>query len=299
MRKRTTSFLLTLFALAPTFGAPPVASYQEIPYYLRQLQETQLENKRMECNKIIHDAIVNADLSDKRTVKKMGPIIDKVRIAMDSGFDRAYLEGSSMWLGSAVEYFEREKLRRTVLIPQADWMPVQTTAINGAQISIYPNKILIHQNEKTRTVAESAGIHEAVISPDAKRVAFFRKSDEATKAEVWLVNLKTMKREKLATLPSCATILFSLDGGHLFIQEEPADGNKESAVHRISSGGGSLKQIGTVRTMDAIVSKGKNKGALIVYRLNKHHLGTSQQECPFAWTSSGKEIGRLKDVPCR
>ncbi len=252
----------------------------------------------MECNKIIHDAIVNADLSDKKTVKKMDPIIDKVRIAMDSGFDRPYLEGTSMWLGSAVAYFEREKLRKTVSIPETDWMTVQTKAANGDEISIYPNKILLHSNEKTRTVAESAGIHEAIISPDGRRVAFFRQSDGSPKAEVWVVNLKNLKRTKVAVLDSCATLLFSLDGGKLYLQETAA-GNKEAALYKVSSGGGSLKSIGTVRSLDAIVAKGKNEGALIVHRFITHHLGTSQQECPIAWGDSGREIGRVKDAPCR
>jgi hypothetical protein len=99
-------------ALSPAFAAEsnslPAAGYAEIPYYLKQLETTTLEDKKLEFVKIIHDAVVSADFSDKKVLKQMDPIIQKIQIAADSGLDRAYLEGQSTYLMSAIEFYERE-----------------------------------------------------------------------------------------------------------------------------------------------------------------------------------------------
>ena len=253
----------------------------------------------MQFNKIIHDAVVSADLSDKKTVKQLEPITQKIQVAIDSGLDRPYLEGQSMWLGSALQYFESQKLRPRVEIPVSDWMPSQAESLNGLRISTYPDKILLQKGNENKVAAQSTNIHEAVIAPTGNRAAFFRKTDDGSKAEVWVINLKNLKRKKVASLPSCVTILFSMDGGRLFMQEKPQSQIEESAVWSVSTGGGSLKQIGTARVLETIVGRGKYKGALVVLKRTPHHLGTTQEDCAYAWGVSGKEIGRLKDGPCR
>ena len=73
----TTSLLRGLKAEAP-IPSPP--DYKEIPYYLRQLETTDKEDKRVEFDKIIHDAVVNADLSDKKVVRALTPVIQKIQL---------------------------------------------------------------------------------------------------------------------------------------------------------------------------------------------------------------------------
>ncbi len=277
----------------------PIASVAEIPYYIRQLEQATDESKRMESDKIIHEAIVNADLSDKKTVKKLEPIIGKINAAIAAGLDRAYLEGESMWLGSAVAYFEREKNRPVIEIPESDWMPGQSTSLKGAKISTFPDKIRLLDGGSSKTVAESANIYEAVISPDGKRVAFFRTVEDTGRAEVWIVDVKTLKKKKVASMTSCATILFSLDGKTVFAQEKPKSATEESPVFRVSAGGGTAKEIGTARILETLVAKGRYQGKIIVFKATKHHLGIAQNDCPVAWDESGREIGRLKNASCR
>lgn len=276
-----------------------IATYPEIPYYIRQLEQASTEGKRMQYNKIIHDAVVNAELSNKKVVKRMEPTIDKIRAAMDSGLDRAYLEGQSMWLGSAVDYFEREKLRAVIEIPVSDWLPPQSSSLDGLGILTDPDKILLLLPGNPKKVVESSHIYEAVISPNGKMVAFFRQTDENAKAEIWVVNLKTLKRKKVATLPSCVTILFSLNSRRIFAQEKPVDVLQESTVLSFPAGGGRPTKLGQARVLETLVAKGRYKGNVIVYRRTLHHLGTSQKECACLWNDSGREIGKLKNGPCR
>lgn len=274
-------------------------TYPEIPYYLKQLQETQLEGQRIEFNKIIHEAIVGADLSDPHVVKKMEPIIDKVRIAMDSGLDRAYLSDQSMWLNSAVQYFEREKNKKHLSVPQSDWMATQAESLTGLRITTLPDKIILFDGKTNKTIVESANIYEGVISPDGRYVAFSRRTDEASRAEVWVTDVKTGKRKKIATLPSCRTLLFSLNGGHLLLQEEQTAEKRDVPLYAVSRGGGKLKLLGKVRLLETLVAKGKYKGQFVVYKEVIHHLGTTSQECAFVITEDGNETGRIKDVACR
>lgn len=253
----------------------------------------------MQFNKILHEAVVNADLSDKQVVKAMEPMIEKIRGVINSGLDRTYLEGESTWLKSAVDYFDREKLRPVIEIPKSDWMPPQSTSQNGLSISTDPEKILLLQPGKTRTIVQSSNIYEGVISPDGKKVAFFRRTDENSQAEIWVVNLAKLKRKKVAVLPSCSTLLFSIDGGRIFMQEKPSSPKEESAVWSVSAGGGKPKKLGQAKLLQTLAIKGKYKGSLIVFKNTIHHLGTTQEDCAHAWKESGDEIGKLKEGPCQ
>lgn len=295
---RRKALLITLLLTSLPCIHAEVASIQEIPYYLKKLQEADTEGKRMEFNKIIHDAVVSADLSDKKNVAALAPLVPKIQIAIEAGLDRSYLEENT-WLASAVSYFNREKNRPTVSIPKSDWLSDQTTASNGNKIVIYPEKIFLIEEGKTKVIEESNGIHEAVISPDGRMLAFIRKAKEALSAEVWVVNLKNLKRKKVSDMASCESMLFSIEGNHLYLKEKSLEPDQESTLYKISVNGGKLKSIGRARSLDTLVAKGKYKGALIVYRSTLHHMGVAHQECPVAWDESGKELGRLKDEACR
>jgi hypothetical protein len=281
----------------PAAAAP--ATYPEIPYYLRQLGEATAEQRRVELTKIIHDAVVNTDLSDKKTVRAMEPIIAKIRIAMDSGLDRPYLEGVSMWLGSAVDYFDREKLQATVEVPESDWLASQTITADGGRLNITPDKIWLIHKENSLLVAESSNIHEAVITPDGKRAAFVRESKDGNRAEIWTVNMKNRVRQKLAEVASCMTLVLSADGGRIFFQEKLAGSGKGSNVWAIKFSGGKPKKIGEARLIQTVVAKGKHAGALVVYKNRIHHLGTTVQECAYIWDANGRNLGRIRNVACR
>ena len=284
---------------APSDSNAPAASYAEIPYYLNKLQEAQLEDEKLRLNKVIHDAIVNANLSDKKVVKEMDPIIEKVQAAAAAGLDRAYVEGQSRWLSSAINFYQHERLHPIVDVPEMDWAQPQVSAKNGLRISTFPDRILLHEGEKTRTATESSNIHEAVISPDGRRIAYFRTSDDESKAEIWVVDTRKLKRRKVASVKSCLTLLFSEDGGRIFFQEVPDGPNAESALLSVGSGGGTPKKLADVRLLQTIVEKGKFKGDVVVYKALTHPMGTTIRDCAALVTPSGKEVGRLKDGPCR
>jgi hypothetical protein len=274
------------------------ATYPEIPYYLKQLQETELEGKRVEYNKIIHEAVVSSDLSDPRVVKKMEPIVQKIQMAADSGLDRPYLSGSSMWLNTAIEYFEREKLRRLIELPQSEWMKDQSESQSGLRITTLPEKITLFDGKNNKTVVESANIFEAVISPNGKYVAFSRKTNEETKAEIWVVDLKKLKRKKIASVKSCRTLLFSMNGNTLFFQEEPSS-KEDVPLYAISRSGGKPKMLTKVRLLETLVGSGPYQGNLIAYKAVIHHLGTTSQDCAFVLKENGREVGKIKGGPCR
>jgi hypothetical protein len=276
-----------------------IPTYPEIPYYIRQLNETTVEQRRIELTKIIHSGVVNAKLSDKKVVKAMEPTIEKIRGAIASGLDRAYLEGSSMWLGSAVDYFEREKLRPVISIPETNWMPEQISTSDGGRLNTTPDKIWLIKKDKSSLVAESSNIHEAVITRDGKHVAFIRESNDSSRAEIWSVNMKNRVRKKLTTVNSCLTLLISADGRHIFFQERPKDAEKESAVWIIGIGGGKPKKIGQACLLQTIVAKGRYKNALVVYQNRLHPLGIAIQQCAYIWNDGGREIGRLENIACR
>ncbi len=283
----------------PTSPAPVTATYSEVPYYLNKLQEAQLEGDKVQLNKVIHDAIVEADLSDKKVVKQMDPIIEKVRAAITAGLDRAYVEGQSSWLASAVAFYDHEKLHPIVDVPESDWAQPQTAAANGLRISTFPDRILLHEGEKTRTATESSNIHEAVISSDGRRIAYFRTSDDETKAEIWVVDTRKLKRRKVASAKSCLTLLFSADSGKIFFQEVPESANVESGLYSVGTGGGKPRELARVRLLQTTIEKGLYKGDLVVYKALLHPMGTAVRDCAAVITPSGKEIGRIKDGPCR
>jgi hypothetical protein len=303
-------FWLSLLSLLPVLHAddaatPPVAStatiatYPEIPYYVRQLGEATSERRRVELTKIIHEAVVNADLSNKRVVKAMEPMIAKIRISMDSGLDRAYLEGSSLWLGSAVDYFERDKLQPTVEIAQSDWLNSQTTTADGGRLTITPEKIWLVKKDRNILVAESSNIHEAVITPDGKRAAFIRELNDGSQAEIWSVKTKNRVRKKLTSVKSALTLVIASDGDRIFYQEKPTDDRSESVVWAIGFSGGKPKKIGQARLLQTLVAKGPHKNALVVFKNREHHLGTTVQECGYVWDERGHNIGRIKKLACR
>lgn len=278
--------------------APP--GYKEIPYYLRKLEETDREDEKVRFGKLIHDAVVNADLSSKKVVKEMEPFIERIQKAMDSGLDRASITGQTQWLASAVTYFEQEKLQPVVSIPETDWLPDQSKAKDGRTISTYPEKVLVHYNGQSEQVAEHTSIHEAVLSPDGRFLAYYRLIDpKGKKAEIWLVNVSTKKKKQLATVDSCYTLLFSLDSGKLYFQTIPSSPGAESDVFVVSRGGGRPKQIAKATILQTVVEKGDYRGNLILYRKTLHHLGVSQLECPYAYKENGQNLGRLVNATCR
>jgi dipeptidyl aminopeptidase/acylaminoacyl peptidase len=203
-----------------------------------------------------------------------------------------------MWLNSAIEYFEREKLKKIVDIPQDDWMKDQSESLTGLRITTLPDKVVLINGKTNKTVVESANIYEAVISPNGKNVAFSRKTNEDASAEIWIVDMKSLKRKKITTVKSCRTLLFSMDGGRLFFQEEPSS-KSDVPFYSVSRGGGKPKMLGKVRLIETLVAKGPFKGSLIAYKAVIHHLGTTSQDCAFALSENGREIGQLKNGPCR
>jgi hypothetical protein len=287
---------LPLFADDVIDGTPP--GYKEVPYYVRKLEETKLEDERVKFGKLIHDGIVNADLSDKRVVREMEATIERIQKDMDSGLDRMSITGQSNWLASAVDYFEREKLKPIIDIPESDWLPDQSKTDSGLALSTFPDKILIHRNGQPEKIVDHTQIHEAVISPDGRRIAYYRLIAEGSpKAEIWTANIATKKKKRLATVESCYTLLYSLDGDRLFYQAQPAKPEAESDIFYLSGKKG--KKITTGRLLETVVSKGRYAGDLIVFKAHLHHLGVSRLSCPYAVTESGSVVGRLVNGPCK
>jgi len=275
-------------------------NYQEIPDVLKKLEATQLEGERIQYNKIIHDAIVHADLINKHVVKKMIPIIKEIQVAIDSGLDRLNISGQAYWLASAINYFDQEKLQKKIEIPPSDWMSNQKETSLDQKISVFPDKIILYEGKKSTPVFVGSHIHEAIISPDGKWVAFFKLIDPALKdAEIYSLDLKKKNLRKLAHVSSCYTLLFSLDGKTIFFQEARTSPEKESGIFRVKTKGGRVQPLGHARVLQTIVEKGPHKGNLILYRNFLHHLGVSRLECPVAITPSGKELGKLPENLCR
>ena len=88
MKKIFSAFALWALIVLPLHGDivfeplnADLPAYKEIPYYLKHLKETDLEDKRLEYNKRIHDAVVSANLSDKKTLKEMRRIIDLCQLS--------------------------------------------------------------------------------------------------------------------------------------------------------------------------------------------------------------------------
>jgi hypothetical protein len=93
--------------------------------------------------------------------------------------------------------------------------------------------------------------------------------------------------------------LFSRDGKLIFVQEMPKDSASESILRSVSAGGGSFKPLTKIRLLETVIAKGPHRGDLIVYKRTRHHLGLAEQDCAFVIDKNGKEVGRLKDGPCR
>lgn len=300
-RRRRLS-LLAFFALAPSLSAEPLEpaaappGYKEAPYYLRKLAETDQEGKRYEFNKLIHDAIVNADVSDRTTARRMAPIVDKVRAAIQAGLDRPYLEGRSMWLGSAVAFYDREKDRRLVSCPPSEWYGEQSRSRTGAAIASFPDKILLLQGDANMTLVEESGLLESVISADGRRVAFAKTAGEKT--EVWTIDTRNGRKRRIGTFESVRTILFSLDGDRVFVQERGERNNEESAVFRVGAKGGRAKPIGRVRLLKSVVEKGRHRGRIVAEKDRPHHLGLTPLRCAYVIREDGREIGRIREIPC-
>lgn len=296
------NFILLSFLIGLSFAflnAQEAISYKEIPYYLKQLEQTNLEEKRYEFLKLIHDSIVQADLLDKQTVKEMTPIIESVLKAMDSGLDRAYLDGKSYYLASAVDYFEDRKLKPEVDLAESDWLELQSKR-GSMKLSTYPDRILIHTESTTTLVAMNTHIHEAVISPEQKRVAYFRTTDQtALSSEIWVVDIRRKKQKRIISVPSCYTILFSNDGDDIFYQEKPVSMGKESRIFRVSSKGGKPRFITSGTLLQTLAKNGPYQGYLIVYKKIIHHWGATDQECPVVVKPSGQIVGRIRNAPCK
>jgi hypothetical protein len=275
---------------------PP--GYKEIPYYLRKLEETTLEDERVRFAKFLHDAVVNANLADRRVVKEMEPFIERLQKAMDSGLDRVSITGQTNWLGSAVEYFEREKNKPVIEIPEEYWL-VNSTVSTGVVLSTFPDKILVHKNAVSTEVVQHSNIHEAVLSPDARWIVYYRLiAPPEKKAELWLVNVANKRKKLIAVVNSCYTLLFSRDGGKIFFQSVPAKPKEESDVFVVSRGGGRPKLLTHATLLQSVVEKGPYRGNLILYRKTLHHLGVTNLECPFAYSEGGENRGRLVNATC-
>ena len=186
--------------------------------------------------------VVTSDLSSKTVIKEIEPIINQILRAMDAGLDRPNLSGQAMWLNSAVTYFERQKLKPLIHIPQSDWSENQMQSQSGLRLSTYPDKIYLHDQSESFALIEKSNIHEAIISPDGKHVAFFRTPDNASqRAEIWSVTVKKARARKVTEIPSCHTILFSLNGKWIFYQEKPTNRKSESVIGKVSVRGGETK----------------------------------------------------------
>jgi hypothetical protein len=131
------------------------------------------------------------------------------------------------------------------------------------------------------------------------RVAFFRRKDENSKAEVWVVNVKTARRKKMADVVSGLTLLFSLNSRHIYVQELPKNAEEESKIYSVSLWGGKPKLVGRARMLETILDNGPYRGDMVVFKTVKHHLGITAEDCAFVMTPGGKLLGRIKTGPCR
>lgn len=292
-------FICTFF-LHPVLNAGEYVHFREIPFYIEKLKKTDLEDKRVEYSKIIHDSIVNADIGNSSVARRIQKQIPALKAVIEDGLDRKNITDQFGWIASAVDFFEKEKLRPIVDIPVAFWRMPQTKSDTGVQISAFPNRVLLHEKGLTITLTASTNIHEAIISPDGKYAAFFRtKNSYSEPAEVWVMDLKKRRGKKVADLPSCQTILFSNRSDRLLIQEKPASPNEESQVYKTPVRKADLTPLFMARRLETVVEKGPHKDQLIVYKKSAHPLGNPFYECPYAFKLSGREIGRIKGGPCR
>jgi len=274
-------------------------SYKEISYYLNKLYSTQREEERIQYNKIIHDAVVNADLSSKKVVKEMTPIIEKISKAVADNLDRTNISGREGWLTSAINFFKNEKLVPGVSVPSENWFGPQEEGRDGTQITVFPDRVMVMKGGETQTIVRGNNIHEAVISPDGRKVAFFQVEKESGPAEIWIFDIKREKKKKIAVVESCFTLLFSNDGGRVFFQALKKDGETESDISVISANGGKPRFLLKGSILDTLVASGSYRGYLIVYRRGISHLGTPGAECAYLFNSNGKLVGRIKGPVCR
>lgn len=287
---------LSVFAHGKTPTPSPI---DEIPKLLERLTTTALEDERLESAKKIHDIVVESDLTNPKAVKRLDPIIDEIRIAMDSGFDRTNISGQAMWLGSAVDYYEEVKLRPVIDVPESDWAPAEETALSP-KLSTYPDKIMVHTGPTSVTVVQSSNIHEAVLSPDGTKVAYFRRGDSGDAMEIWVARIRNKRQKRVAVVPSCYTLVFSLKGNRVYFQSRPKKAGEDSTVFSVSASGGKVKPIHAASLLETVVLRGKYRGHLVVYKPTAHPLGIAERVCAhIVHSGNGREIGRVRNGPCR
>ncbi|MFN0118861.1 MAG: hypothetical protein ACKVQC_11305 [Elusimicrobiota bacterium] len=301
MLKKNISFFIFFF-ISSTFlysqSVPYVPDIKELSYYLRQLESEKDETKILELNRLIHDGIVNAKLGDKKVLKELLPVIERVQIAMDSGLDRVNLTGEEKWLHSAMLYYEQEKNRQVIEVNETDIMTDQTQSLQDEKISVFPEKIIYIKNDQASPLIESTHINEAVVSPNGQDIGYCRNTDGH--GEIWTIQVKNKKNRKVASSKGCRTLLFSSDSQQLFFQEDLSPNQRQSTVYRVPVSGGTKKSLGEFRFLQGIVIKGKYKGCVIALKNRKHHLGIANLDCTYAISgSNGKEVGRLLNIPCR
>ena len=288
--------LLLPAAVAAQTPAPP--RYDEIPYYLRKLREADQEGKKVEFAKAIHDAVVNAPLWNRRVARSMDPVMEDLRSAIADGLDRANLVGEKGWIESAVMFYEAERGRPVVESTPADWMGPQTRH-GDTWISVYPGRILLHGQGETVTLVQDEGIHEAILSPNGRRLAYFKKGEGGEPArEIWGMDVRKKRRRKIADVPSCKTILFDLKGKWIFYQEGGAAG-AESPIRRIKFGGGKAVEIAEGVLLETVVERGRHRGALVLYKKRLDPMASSFRTCPYLFDARGREIGRVAGLACR
>jgi len=274
-------------------------TYKEIPYYLNKLSQTQLEEERIKFDKIIHDAVVNSDLSSKRVVKEMTPLIKRISEAIGKNLDRTNLAGQTGWLVSAIDFYNREKLIKFVDVPETERLTIQLESKNGTKITPFPDRIMVYIDGKPDVLVKSTNIHEAVISPDGRRIAFFRLiAEDSPRAEIWVYSVKDREGKKVSVVPSCFTLLFSLDGKKIYFQMAKEEGQAESEICVVSAGGGNYKRLSEGALLQSIVGSGRYRGCLIILKKTYSHLGSGGQDCGFLFRPDGEMAGKLTEPVC-
>lgn len=255
-------------------------------------------DKRIEYAKIIHDALVAADLADKRTVKELKPVVADIRLAIADGLDSMNIAGVSGWMESSVRYFDRLKGEPVIDVAPDALYGAQTSSAGGTRISPYPDRIVLHGPDVSETIVEMGGIKEAIISPEGDRVAFIRAPETQNGVEIWTVSIAKRDVKRIATLPSCRTIVFSMNGRRIAFQETPDSPGAPSPYGRLSTRSGRIRRFGTAALVDTVIRDGDHRNALVVYRPTPHPLGIPDRACPYAVTWRGAVIGRIGNLDC-
>jgi Tol biopolymer transport system component len=177
-------------------------------------------------------------------------------------------------------------------------METQTFSLSGLRITVFPDKIYLHENQQKKVIVQQPNIHEAILSPDGKWLAFFTEDPATYEASIWIMSLKKRKTQLLTKANTGMSLLFSLDGDRLFYQEKPEKEGEESQIYSISSSGGRAERFTRGRELVGVVKQGKYKGALILRQERLHHMGVTKLNCAYALSTGGKNLGRLKNINC-